>query len=180
MKKTKTTAETDNAYAVAAREMGQSERIALAEAAVDAAYQVLDSARSQPDAGKRGSRYQQLAKPLFTDEMFEALPSPEEMDRYEDPLCYYRYFCTWSNAVWHVCSAERRGEDTVLWAWCDLGSRDWAEFGAVWLTELRALRHPILGAVRVELDRLYQPQRLNVVMGKRSARNEIVAREEGN
>jgi hypothetical protein len=161
MKKTKTTAETDNAYAVAAREMGQSERIALAEAAVDAAYQVLDSARSQPDAGKRGSRYQQLAKPLFTDEMFEALPSPDATD--DDPICFYRYFCTWSAAVWQICSAQRAGDDVILWGWADLGDRECAEYGAISLAELRTLHHPMLSMLRVELDRFYRPQNLSAV-----------------
>lgn len=139
-------------------------RIAAARLAVEAAYEVPDDAITRLDAHRPGSLYQKLSRPLFTDAMRAALPTIGEIDNDADPTVYYRYFCVWHAATWHIAAYAMHGAEIVLYGWCDLGDPDDAEFGPVALSELREIQCRRIRELRVELDRNFAPCPLSQVV----------------
>jgi hypothetical protein len=120
--------------------------------------------------------------PIFTREMYDLLQEQEPDGA--DPLCLYRYFCTFVHGEWFVFGAKRMGPGSVseltgesaegmhnlsVFA-CLKNDRDNAECGVMPLEScggmgLADIKHPLLRSVAgVELDQHYKPERLSAVM----------------
>ena len=66
-----------------------------------------------------------------------------------------KFFTPDAGATWLIVSAERAGDDVILFGWCDLGV-GFPELGTVSLQELQSVRGKI--GLPVERDLYFRPQ----------------------